>query len=107
MSGRQRFEFDLAKRWKKADLDELIERCRPLIAKIKIIRKYEVPLLAGADKDLRRTKTVYVDEDLPTKLEADDEPFSPDETLPWHEVPEWILMEEGDADGVKLEYDDA
>jgi hypothetical protein len=99
--------------WPEKRLKALIECCEPIIAKIKINRDYQVPLLAGADKKLRQTKIVYVDYDLPETLKAGDKEFSPDETLPWHECPEWVLMELGsfDVDGMwsdmTLDYDDA
>jgi 8-oxo-dGTP pyrophosphatase MutT (NUDIX family) len=85
--------------WLQDRLDALIVIARPIVDRVTINRDYEVPLVAGADADLAQTHIVYIDEDLPRTLEARTvdgrvAEFSPDKTLPWHEVSEWILMEE-------------
>jgi hypothetical protein len=58
------------------------------VAAAQVNREYDVPGVANRSMD---GKTLFLDRHLPAKMDAG-KPFDPAETLVWHEIPEWVLM---------------
>jgi ATP-dependent protease ClpP protease subunit len=75
--------------------DGLYERTAELVAACTIDHSYDVKTLANRSRD---GKVVYEDSSVPKVLPKTG--IKPDGTLPWHELSEWILQNEGKS------YDD-
>ena len=65
----------------------LYEATAELVAKAAIVRGKTIPYLANRSKDGER---VYFDEKVPAVLPKTG--LKPDDTLPWHELSEWLMQ---------------
>lgn len=75
---------------KAAITPEVLAAIGQAVATCKVDRSFDIPGVANRSTD---GKTVYVDKALPNPMkDGDGKAFDPDETLPWHELPEWFLM---------------
>jgi hypothetical protein len=72
------------------DLDELWAATEALVEKAEVNRDYDVVELANRSRD---ASTVFIDKHVPEVLK--DTGIRPDQTLPWHELAEWTMMNRG------------
>lgn len=70
-------------------LDGLYEQTAALVAKARVDQSYQVKELANRNPD---GDIVFIDEHVPEQLKCG---ILPKQTLPWHELSEWILMNLG------------
>lgn len=72
---------------------EVLAAIGQAVAACKVDRSFDIPGVSNRSTD---GKTVYVDKSLPNPMkDGDGKPFDPDTILPWHEIPEWYLMQQG------------
>lgn len=69
--------------------DRYYEAAKALVAACIVIRTYDQPWLANRSTDARR---VYVDRRVPAVLKSG---IDTGKTLPWHELSEWLAMNDG------------
>ena len=70
-------------------LQEYQRRAAPLVALCVVDRSYDQPWLANRTRDCRK---VFVDRHVPRILKCG---VDTDKTLPWHEIPECLAMDDG------------
>lgn len=78
---------------------EILAEIGAAMKAVKIDRTFEVPGVANRSAD---GAMVYIDDHLPIRIkDGAGKPFDPADTLPWHEISEWVLMQHG------VDYPDA
>lgn len=72
---------------------EILAEIGSAMKAVKIDRTFEVPGVANRSKD---GKTVYIDDHLPIRIkDGTGKAFDPSQTLAWHEISEFVLMNHG------------